>query len=169
MDALEVLGLEPGYTDEDLKQAFREKARLVHPDANPSSEAHWQMIQVNQAYNALKARGRGGAPTLPRSAVKGDPAYVPYKKAIELFQSIHPSGWVKVSESALFNPAGTGSKGNEAEVLRGMLGRIQQSYALFSTVVNDHPGSAWAADAAAKLRALDRMAPLYAKIARSFA
>ena len=50
-DALQVLELEPGFTEEQLKTAFRQKQNLHHPDRGGDLQAS---IDVNTAYAILK-------------------------------------------------------------------------------------------------------------------
>ena len=51
----EILGLRKGANDEEVKQAFRELAKTLHPDRNPSDpDAERQFKLVSTAYEALK-------------------------------------------------------------------------------------------------------------------
>lgn len=55
----EVLGLRRGVSDEDVKQAFRELAKTLHPDRNPDDpEAERRFKLVTTAYEALKDQSR---------------------------------------------------------------------------------------------------------------
>ena len=54
--ALEVLGLEPDADFEDVKKAWRTKAKLVHPDVRPGDEDAAKAFQALQlAYEVLRA------------------------------------------------------------------------------------------------------------------
>lgn len=54
-DYYEVLGLPSGSSIEDIKKAYRKKARLYHPDINPSPDAKNMFICVTEAYEFLIA------------------------------------------------------------------------------------------------------------------
>lgn len=48
-----ILGLSTGASDNDIKQAYRLKAKQLHPDRNPSPTAHQDFIQLTEAYEYL--------------------------------------------------------------------------------------------------------------------
>lgn len=57
-DYYTLLDVKPGATAEDLKRAYRHKAKLYHPDTNNSPEAHIQFIRIKEAFDVLlKAKG----------------------------------------------------------------------------------------------------------------
>ena len=52
-DYYQDLGVSRDASPEDIKRAYRKKARTLHPDVNPSPEAEEQFKKVSQAYDVL--------------------------------------------------------------------------------------------------------------------
>jgi molecular chaperone DnaJ len=48
-DLYEVLGLERGASDGDIKRAFRKLAQQWHPDVNQETEAQERFKEINDA------------------------------------------------------------------------------------------------------------------------
>lgn len=54
MDPYKILGIERGASEEEIKRAYRKKARENHPDLNPGDEAAAKrMNQINEAYDRI--------------------------------------------------------------------------------------------------------------------
>jgi hypothetical protein len=54
-DYYEILGLQSNSTIEEIKKAYRKKARLYHPDINPAPDAKDHFISITEAYDFLIA------------------------------------------------------------------------------------------------------------------
>lgn len=60
-DPYEVLGLQRGASDEEVKRAYRRLAKQYHPDANPGDEAAARKMQeINAAYDQIKNPQKAG-------------------------------------------------------------------------------------------------------------
>ncbi|MBQ9977240.1 MAG: molecular chaperone DnaJ [Clostridia bacterium] len=58
-DYYEVLGVDKNISDDDLKKAYRKKAKLYHPDLHPGdAEAEKKFKEVNEAYEVLSDKDK---------------------------------------------------------------------------------------------------------------
>ena len=60
-DPYEVLGVQRGASDDEIKKAYRAKCKRWHPDLNPNdptAEEHFKEVQ--EAYDAITAQRKGG-------------------------------------------------------------------------------------------------------------
>lgn len=74
-----ILGVKKDATLEDIKKAYREKAKQFHPDANPSIQAKEQFRQIHEAYIYLletDKRKQHDSKKSCSSAVKKDSLWV---------------------------------------------------------------------------------------------
>jgi len=53
MDYYEILGVDKNATKDDLKKAFRQKARQYHPDVNKAPDAAEKFKEIGKAYETL--------------------------------------------------------------------------------------------------------------------
>lgn len=54
-DYYKILGLERSAKQIDIRRAYRQKARHLHPDVNKSETAHEDFIELTEAYQILKS------------------------------------------------------------------------------------------------------------------
>ena len=48
-----ILGLDNGASEDEIRSAFRAKAKAFHPDVNPAPDAHERFLECQQAYAFL--------------------------------------------------------------------------------------------------------------------
>ncbi len=61
----EILGVTANTTGEEIKQAYRKKAKELHPDRNKHENAHEQFILLTEAYECLFILKKGRANSKP--------------------------------------------------------------------------------------------------------
>jgi molecular chaperone DnaJ len=79
VDHYAVLGVRRDATKEEIRRAYRRKARELHPDVNPDPSAQERIQEVNTAYDVLSDPGKretydmGGDPLSASGAGSGSP------------------------------------------------------------------------------------------------
>ena len=53
MDSYEILGVKKGSSKDEIRKAFRNKAKLYHPDINKSKDADKKFLEIKEAYERL--------------------------------------------------------------------------------------------------------------------
>ena len=62
MSPYDILGVDPGASDEEIAKAYKRLAKRYHPDLNPGNTAAAErMGQINRAYDDIKAMRQRGA------------------------------------------------------------------------------------------------------------
>ena len=105
----DLLGITPPVTDSEVKAAYREKAKVTHPDVNPDPGAVAAFQQLNEAYELLKeepARDLYDMCLLMASANYGSSS-----DTGEILTGLHGNGWYPLVTSGTIQAAGyqTGS------------------------------------------------------------
>ena len=174
-DEYEILGITGELTFSKLKKAYRSRVKELHPDINQDNDvelAHQRMVSTIKAYEILlrkleDSRDTGGN----HEAGPGeDSEYALYKRGIQLFQSVHPSKWTRMTFESLFvrsdyqdaDPAET------AEIVARLMGNLGEAKYHFNRLIHKHAGSRWEIDARDKIRQIDGMTARYHRIIESY-
>ncbi len=57
-DYYKILGIPESAGQNEVRRAFREKAKCLHPDVNPGRKTHSEFQKVNEAYQVLHDRAK---------------------------------------------------------------------------------------------------------------
>ena len=76
----DVLGLQPGATQEEIKKAYRKLAMKWHPDRNPDDpKAEEQFKKIKEAYEKLSSGDTGGPSSFGKSSYDSGESYYSWK------------------------------------------------------------------------------------------
>jgi hypothetical protein len=174
-DDYEILGITGELTLDKLKRAYRARVKELHPDVNRDDDIHMaraRTILTIEAYESLLRRleDRRHPATDPKAGLAEDAGYELYKSGIELFQSVHPSKWKRVTLESLFTQSESGEvdSAGTVEILARLMGNLGEAKYCFTRVINEYATSVWAADAKDKLREIEAMADRYHRILESY-
>ena len=141
-DPYQVLGVDPGASDEEVKRAYRELARKYHPDNyqnNPLADlAEEKMKEINEAYDAItKLRsGGGGYTSSSSSSYQSGSAYQRqgqgYDAAFAQVRNLINSGSLDQAEQLLRNSSNRSAEwyvlAGSVAYRRGWLDEAMQNY-----------------------------------------
>jgi tetratricopeptide (TPR) repeat protein len=144
-----ILGLRTGASFDDVKLAYRNLARLYHPDLNPGNDqSKERFIQATQAYEALAAvlPRMTTASQPPLQEVKSAPAVTPAPPTPPAAKPAPPSS-TKLEEVLTVRPTPGGSaadqdlKVNNFQTLRNLLSsqRFPRAVALVEGLAQRFP------------------------------
>jgi curved DNA-binding protein CbpA len=188
----QILGVSPQAARDEIRQAYRRLVMENHPDRFPPEKKPLQelaMITLTEAYTALMSapHQEASAPAVSpaaapaserpfgnrsarrpqdRSALAphGDPSYAYYKQGFINFSlAIHGIAEINQKIAAGRVPRFT-RRYTAKEDIASSLAFLRAAHGYFSRVVEEHPFSVWSADAAAKLRRIERFTKLYRRI-----
>jgi hypothetical protein len=190
----EILGIGPGATREQIRQAYRTRVMENHPDRFPPERKALQelaVVTLTEAYSAMMSavRSAPGAHPQPRAARPTDaarahetahetvsrsdapaiarhkdPAYAYYKQGFINF-SLAIHGIAEINRKIAAGRVPRFTRRYTAsEDIAGSLAFLRAAHGYFTRVVDDHPDSVWSADSRAKLRRIERFTSIYRKI-----
>lgn len=158
MEDYKILGISKTYDLIELKKAYRNKIKQIHPDRNLNdSNSHFKIIKLNKAYENLKK--------IIKDKSKLD--YSIYKRGVEIYKIIHPSKWKKVNIRSV-EDISVSSNPETIEIIDKLICEISEAYRCFSIIVNDYESSIWFNDSRIKMKELEKMSIRYLKIKKSY-
>lgn len=189
----EILGIAETADFSLIKKAYHKRVKDLHPDTASDEDAvknHFLFAEVCKAYKRLSQKHKGTISLVPvkiagernisrdmkneaqnTSLVQHkDPAYVLYKKGIEIFSRIHPSQWKTGDKGVIATEIGDDeeSQKKSKQVVMDLVRLFPKAYYYFSLVVNDFPDSPWYSDSVEKMNLIEKRMNTYKKIIESF-
>ncbi|MBC2890522.1 molecular chaperone DnaJ [Gordonibacter massiliensis (ex Traore et al. 2017)] len=132
-DLYEVLGVSKNATEDEIKKAFRRRARELHPDVNKAADAEDQFKELNEAYDVLSDPGKRAQydrfGTVPGAAGGGSPyggGYVDFEDLFgggfgmgDIFSSFFGGGGARQAQRREGRDMGVGLRVTLEEVAAG--------------------------------------------------
>ncbi|MBN1639296.1 MAG: J domain-containing protein [Ignavibacteriales bacterium] len=168
MTDIQILGINESFSREELKKAYREKSKELHPDKSKDTlKSHLAMIRLNQAYSNLQKQLKE-KPQLKKEKQTKDLAYSIYKNGIQKFQNIHPSKWKSYSIDGLFDPSAINTHSETPSIIQSLITEMSEAYRSFSIIINEYVNSPWYADSMSKMKEIEKLTLRYIKIKESY-
>jgi len=89
-----ILGLQPGASQEEVHSAYRRLVKLYHPDQDSSLDAEMKYKEISAAYNALKQKAKF-QPQTASPTTEHSPPPAPPKEHVNTnyYETVHGKGW----------------------------------------------------------------------------
>jgi curved DNA-binding protein CbpA len=102
-DYYSVLGIPKGSKIEEIKKAYRRKAKEFHPDRNKSANAQEKFIEISEAYEVLV----NGKPSIKKFPISPKSAYDKYKNVYSAPSDPHEyQEWLKAVRERAWRESG---------------------------------------------------------------
>lgn len=153
MNDYEILGIKPGANERELKKAYRQLAKLNHPDrfADPAKkrEQERKMARINAAYEAiLNGQGKEGPEKTSREPATDNDTTL-YKKGVEIYGRLNIPVALKY-----------GSKEYNIAMVKEKMNLANWAKDFFEKLLRDFPESDWAYDSGERHAEIEKYLPL---------
>ncbi|RHX80325.1 DnaJ domain-containing protein [Leptospira yasudae] len=155
--ALEFLGLNPDFSEEDLKYRFYFLSKKYHPDTGEfsSDSLFKELIEYRDVLSdhleqkTFKKTNISSTAPSSQSKTSKDAEYSLYKQAREIYDSAVHEYYKLTDGNPIF------LKGEENPALRKLRHSLEISKSGFETLIASYPQSIWVADAKDTLHKID--------------